>query len=88
MDLCFQILLQCNLLYILAVFWCIHKNIFCFVGIDLVLSTKSCSTCYNGQITAVCIFYQAPNRRERMGSDDRSEQDLNAVVNPPASGKL
>ena len=45
----------------LAVFWCRHRDIFCFVGIDIVLSTKPLSNGYNGQIEVGYIIYQESN---------------------------
>ena len=70
-------------------FQCRHRNIFCFVGIYLVLSIKSCSAGYNNQSTVVYIIYRAKNSQEiTQGADDSSDQDQNTVVNRPISGKL
>ena len=71
-----------------AVFWCRHRNIFCFVDIDIFLSTKSLSTGYNNQ-SAVSIL--SNNHRRALlikGSFDNSEQDRNTVVNQTIFGKL
>ena len=48
--------LQCHLFKMLAVFWFRHRNIFCFVGIVLVLSTKSRIDGYNNKSAVVYII--------------------------------
>ena len=72
----------------LAVFWCRQRNIFCFVGIYILFPIKKHSTGYSDQRGVVCIIYQAQNSGAIMWSADRSEKDLNTVVNYPASGKV
>ena len=66
------VFLQCHLFTMLAVFRCRHINIFFFVGIGLVLSTKSRSTGYNDKRKVVYIIYRAPNSRAITG--DRLSQ--------------
>ena len=60
-----------------------HRNTVCFVGIDLVLYTKTHSSSYINQSSVVCIIYRAPNIGAITGSADRSEKDLNTVLNRP-----
>ena len=71
----------------LAVFGCRHRNIFCFVGIGLVLYTKSRSAGYNNQSTVLYIFYHVPNSLAIAGADNRSDQDQNIILIQPVSGK-
>ena len=58
-----------------------NRNIFCFVGIDLVFYKKSCSDGYNNQSEVFNIIYQALNSRATTGVANIIEQDHNTVVN-------
>ena len=47
----------------LDVFRCRHINTACFVGIDLIFSTKTYSAGYSDQSEAICIIYRSLNSR-------------------------
>ena len=65
----------------LGVFPCRHRNILCFVGIDVLLYTKPWSAGYNNQSELVYIIYRAPNSQKITGAADSSEWYWNTVVN-------
>ena len=44
-------------------FWYGYKNMLCFVGIGIFLSTKTLSDGYNDESIVVNIIYQAPKIR-------------------------
>ena len=60
-------MLQNNLFTMLAVVPHRNTNIFCFVGIGLVLSTISRKDGYDDQIAVAYIIYRAPNTQDITG---------------------
>ena len=69
-------------------FCCRHINNVCFVGVNLIVFTKTHSTGYINQSAVVYIIYQTNNRGAVKGSSNSSELDLNTVLNWLSSGKF
>ena len=61
----------------IAVFRCIHRNILFFIGIGLVLSTKSRNAGYNDQGAVVYIIYQELNSRKVLAQ--RSKRPIGLI---------